>query len=650
MNYARPRPARRAKDNTRDALLSGKILHCWGLLSVVQLCDSGSGGSVSFFVQAKDEPSVFSPTPASLSSSSSTSSISGDAFFDSNGEGIRDFSTSVGISDATVSLFTCNDQLMVNATKTDFGGYYSFNELQRGQYYIGVTPPMWYALGDALRGETDETAEAQPYSGVDPVTGRTECFYLEEGEEKGVSFALRLDVSSHSGPTTSAPSDAPTNGMAASDSPTALSSKLASEIPSLEPSSHSLIKTAQNTSTAFEPEATQNVSTASKPLVHATSSLPARPSNSSNTTGLTSYEMYYAMVIAAKISGGLSLLGSSLVSRDIIKKIRTQLSTEFQPTTTYLVLSMSVADMGTSFWLHILGSWMVPSGDGFPLAAGNEATCQVQATIVTAFFAATTITSSMLALAYWLIICRSKPEKELQTWKWRALLFGYPWGFGVFWAAVNRTLITPFEALNTPMWNCFVMFGKPGTTAFKITTIGALIAGINTCLLLSACRLSLMRFAYLQGTSEINHERINQVTTQGVLYIAGFIVTYAPFLIMQTASFWPGDPPLSRGYYVLMSILLPSQGFINSFIYFRPKAIRVKNRDGLSMRQSWARVLRISVPLDISIPRDISVPSALTSFSSFHGSVRGGNSLVDDTMGQPANESDIALDRFLNGE
>ena len=93
----------------------------------------------------------------------------------------------------------------------------------------------------------------------------------------------------------------------------------------------------------------------------------------------------------------------------------------------------------------------------------------------------------------WLTVCKSKPERELQTWKWRALLFGWPWGFGVVWAAANRTLITPYEVLNTPNWWCYNAFGEPGTIAFKVTTIAAMITLINTFLLLSACMISLIR-------------------------------------------------------------------------------------------------------------------------------------------------------------
>jgi len=72
--------------------------------------------------------------------------------------------------------------------------------------------------------------------------------------------------------------------------------------------------------------------------------------------GLTIDQMNLAMVITSKVSSSLSLGGSTLIVRDVVKKWRKKKDNEHLPTTTWLVLSMSIADIGTSFFVHFIGS------------------------------------------------------------------------------------------------------------------------------------------------------------------------------------------------------------------------------------------------------------------------------------------------------
>lgn len=62
------------------------------------------------------------------------------------------------------------------------------------------------------------------------------------------------------------------------------------------------------------------------------------------------------MAIASKISAAPSLLGLTFVIRDILNKRRRKRSNEYLPTATYMVLHMSVADLGYCFWAYFLGS------------------------------------------------------------------------------------------------------------------------------------------------------------------------------------------------------------------------------------------------------------------------------------------------------
>jgi len=172
------------------------------------------------------------------SSGSSSSSISGFAFFDSNSDGAYDSSTSAGIRDTTVGLFNCTGDIIINTTKTDASGYYSFDGLDRGQYYIISMPQPWYTFSHEWNGKTDETGillHPNVDNAINPETGSTACFDLEEDEDKTVNFGLMLDVWSNAGPATVAPSNPPSNAPINALVAIATSNPMAASQPSSNP-------------------------------------------------------------------------------------------------------------------------------------------------------------------------------------------------------------------------------------------------------------------------------------------------------------------------------------------------------------------------------------------------------------------------------
>ena len=91
-----------------------------------------------------------------------------------------------------------------------------------------------------------------------------------------------------------------------------------------------------------------------------------------NGGGLTVDETNLAMVIAGKVGGIISIIGSSFIIRDVWKRYRKLKLVRQQgdnnddeegggeetimPVTVWMVLQMSVADIGTSFFGFFLGS------------------------------------------------------------------------------------------------------------------------------------------------------------------------------------------------------------------------------------------------------------------------------------------------------
>ena len=139
--------------------------------------------------------------------------------------------------------------------------------------------------------------------------------------------------------------------------------------------------------------------------------------------------MYYelALAITPKVSGSLSIIGSILIIRDVVKHCRQGGSGHNHheiSATSRVLLSMSIADIGSSFFAHFLSTWMVPPSDeiNIALAGGNQTTCTIQAFTYELFFYAAIWSYSLLAVAYWLTICRQKNEDTLRNWKYQLLL------------------------------------------------------------------------------------------------------------------------------------------------------------------------------------------------------------------------------------
>mmetsp|Transcript_25203 Transcript_25203/g.41347 ORF Transcript_25203/g.41347 Transcript_25203/m.41347 type:complete len:280 (-) Transcript_25203:620-1459(-) len=253
--------------------------------------------------------------------------------------------------------------------------------------------------------------------------------------------------------------------------------------------------------------------------------------------GLTDDQKDLAMVIAGKIGGALSMFGSSFIIRDVYKRWRKKRHNGHLPTATYLVLSMSIGDVGTSFFAFVLGSWLVPKGQ-FPLASGNQATCEAQAFLFGIFFGSSNMTNGLMALTYWLSVCRGKSEAELRRGKWKALLFGFPWALGLTYSAAARSVIDPTD---WPMvWTCYPMFGDPGSLASTIAAIFLLVLIGIVLILVCVSMVALIRFVYSTerrmdrfsvNGGERSREQTIQVTQQGILYILAYIVVVVPMFI-----------------------------------------------------------------------------------------------------------------------
>ncbi len=96
-------------------------------------------------------------------------------WIDENQNGIQD-PAEPGFPGVTVNLYDCQDNLIASTT-TDADGFYIFDDLTPGDYYVEFIEPEGYDI--TLQ---DQGADDAVDSDADPTTGRTICTTLDPGE------------------------------------------------------------------------------------------------------------------------------------------------------------------------------------------------------------------------------------------------------------------------------------------------------------------------------------------------------------------------------------------------------------------------------------------------------------------------------------
>eukprot|EP00565_Helicotheca_tamesis_P004876 CAMPEP_0185741244 /NCGR_PEP_ID=MMETSP1171-20130828/38857_1 /TAXON_ID=374046 /ORGANISM="Helicotheca tamensis, Strain CCMP826" /LENGTH=127 /DNA_ID=CAMNT_0028413203 /DNA_START=60 /DNA_END=443 /DNA_ORIENTATION=- len=97
---------------------------------------------------------------------------------------------------------------------------------------------------------------------------------------------------------------------------------------------------------------------------------------------MTSYSTTIVVaVIIAKIAGLISIVGSSFILRDLFRNDRIKLKS----TKNQIILCLSISDIISSLFLHVIGTWFVPKGLMYG-SYGNITTCEVQGYIGILFY------------------------------------------------------------------------------------------------------------------------------------------------------------------------------------------------------------------------------------------------------------------------
>mmetsp|Transcript_26708 Transcript_26708/g.55055 ORF Transcript_26708/g.55055 Transcript_26708/m.55055 type:complete len:352 (-) Transcript_26708:477-1532(-) len=328
--------------------------------------------------------------------------------------------------------------------------------------------------------------------------------------------------------------------------------------------------------------------------------------------GLSNEKIYLAKVIAAKTSGSISMIGSGFIIRDVMLRWQRRKEHQFLPIVHRIILSMSIADLFTSCFVHILGTWMVPKGNVtmldesflIPLAAGNETTCNAQAFIWDLFTLAGCCSNAMLAVTYWLVVCRKKSEKQLNKWKWQFPLLWLPWLLGLAYSFIF-VVGFGFYSLNGA-WFCgaYVSDDIP----WRNWMLAAIAGIINVWIILMmvllikfVCTLERKTDTYRRNRE--TREKSIQVTKQGIWFILAYMAALMPAVVTIISE------DLPRNFPIFVACAYPMQGAFNALSYFRPKYISERQKMASRSDRRESRVSSILKTLSITPPKRSSASS-----------------------------------------
>jgi len=289
-------------------------------------------------------------------------------------------------------------------------------------------------------------------------------------------------------------------------------------------------------------------------------------------TGITPDEGR-TLVITFRCSAALSIIGSSLILWDICKsgKIKRQCRLR-------LLTGISAFDLLSSI-AYFMGPLATPKSEKseyFGLKAiGNHETCQAQGFFLSMYLVSISY-NLCLAMVYVIIIKYSKSENwikaKVEPWMH---LYSLCYGVGVSLAMLPFGLNLYKEGL----FACRVEIDK------REVFVNAFYAAYT---LIVMCLISiLMVILYVtvkkQENSVKNYLSRNQlsgpsqsqkIARQCFAFSASFLVVYIPFIVGNWSDLTDPGSDHQFVFAIIIAILIPFQGFLNAFVYFRPRIVK----------------------------------------------------------------------------
>lgn len=316
-----------------------------------------------------------------------------------------------------------------------------------------------------------------------------------------------------------------------------------------------------------------------------------------------------SLVFVVKVSGALSIVGSTWIAQSVLRNRRKRRMMYHR-----LLLAFSLSDICCSSWMFI-GSWAIPVGtDGVYMALGNDLTCRIQGFFIQ-FSIMTPILNLCLSIYYILFIKYSWKEAKLK--KIEPLFYGAAlcWGLG---SALTGFITKTYASANLycwysstqttfrygffygPMWMCLVLM---------------IYIMVNIYLHIRKRERSIEKYefeAMAEATAEAKREakaetnsthdifsqqakkemekyrmrRSRQVAIQSFYYVGAAILAYLFSAVTRLIQLFGGKTPYP--ILLLMAIFTPLQGFMNFYVYIRPR-FEKNLRNSVSFRYTSGR-------------------------------------------------------------
>lgn len=311
----------------------------------------------------------------------------------------------------------------------------------------------------------------------------------------------------------------------------------------------------------------------------------------------------YYFVLAPKISGTLSVVGSSYIIQDVLRDPQKR-----KKFSSRIMLGLSVMDVLSSFSAFVLTSWPRPAGS-MPWAVGTVETCDASAFFTTIGFFGVPLYNCALVTYYLVQLNYGWPDRKIKAIeKWFHIV---PWSVGVLVAiaGVATKSFGPFQSI------CWVTRGYPegcyvegsGVRCIRGTGITASLLfnfAYNLVMLFALFFVSIVMFKIfrairtvekksakysiskfrrtISNTSATNTTNENQrsrfVAMQGLFYSGALIlVIVMPLISFITVGIFKKNLPVDHPLFLIMSATTPLHGFLNTLIYLTPLFKRMLN-------------------------------------------------------------------------
>jgi len=304
----------------------------------------------------------------------------------------------------------------------------------------------------------------------------------------------------------------------------------------------------------------------------------------------------YGPMIGTKTAAILSICGSSFIIQEVLRDPRKRSYSVMHR----ILMIMSSFDIMFSIAIFF-GTWAIPSDTPdiwYPM--GNETTCKVQGFFVQMCAMITPFLNAALAFYYLLVIRYGWKEEEVR--KIEIWIFAIPFtlalgtaslalAFNLYepaslWCWIARSLALQWLFLYGPVWFIIIFVTITMILVYQhVRVIEKRASKWNSNKYIARNNQNGRRVSFHETPqdqrkrssssrrrSSISKSKSKRVAAQGFLYFLSFILTWLPMTTMRVVQAVHQKTP----YWVMVtaSICVPLQGFINFFVYIRPRILR----------------------------------------------------------------------------